>query len=71
MSPCVKLWRERHVIVGVAVNEKLYAVLKEFGFPTTLVVVGLLFTPAHLASPITESKTLLEAHTKRDRKTRE
>ena len=43
-------------------NEKLYAVLKEFGFPTTLVVVGLLFYTGTFASPITENKALLEAH---------
>ena len=69
MSPCVKLWRERHVIVGVAVNEKLYAVLKSLGSHHTR-GGGALFYTGTIASPITE-KNLVGGTPKRDRKTRE
>ena len=47
-------------------NESQYAmwerVFEKYGFPTALVIVGLLFVSGSIASPITESRDVLKDH---------
>lgn len=47
-------------------NEKAYSlwerVFEKYGFPTALVVVGLLFVSGSIASPITENRDTLKEH---------
>ena len=37
-------------------------VFEKYGFPTALVIVGLLFVSGSIASPITESRDVLKEH---------
>jgi hypothetical protein len=47
-------------------DEKAYSlwerVFEKYGFPTALVVVGLLFVSGSIASPITENRDMLKEH---------
>ncbi len=43
-------------------SETWERVFEKFGFPTALVIVGLLFVTGSIASPITESRDALRDH---------